>query len=250
MKLLARPQKTGLDYFPFDVKLDDKFELIEAEFGLIGFAVLIKLMQKIYSNGYYCKWSREVELLFAKKNCTSLEVKTISSIIKAALSRDIFDLELFEMYSILTSKEIQERYFEAVKRRKQVEIIEDYLLINTEFTSSNEYINSQSKVNETKLNENKQNKINFCENLELNEALNGFVEFRKNIKNPMTDRAVELLIKKLEKFEPNNIKNQIAILEQSIVNGWKGVYELKKETNSSEKNVFFDIARQEGTTLL
>ena len=42
--------KSGIDYFPLDVTLNDKFELIEAEFGLIGFAVVIKLLQKIYGS--------------------------------------------------------------------------------------------------------------------------------------------------------------------------------------------------------
>ena len=40
---MARPIKDGVDYFPFDVSLDEKFELIEAEFGLTGFAVIVKL---------------------------------------------------------------------------------------------------------------------------------------------------------------------------------------------------------------
>ena len=60
--------KSGLEYFPLDVVLDDKFELIEAEFGLTGFAVIVKLFQKIYGGqGYYCEWTNEVALLFAKR---------------------------------------------------------------------------------------------------------------------------------------------------------------------------------------
>ena len=31
--------KSGIDYFPLDVILDEKFELIEAEYGLTGFGV-------------------------------------------------------------------------------------------------------------------------------------------------------------------------------------------------------------------
>ena len=38
----------GINYFPLNVHLDDKFELIEAEFGLKGFAIVVKLFQKIY----------------------------------------------------------------------------------------------------------------------------------------------------------------------------------------------------------
>ena len=33
----GRPLKNGVDYFPLEVILDDKFELIEAEHGIQGF---------------------------------------------------------------------------------------------------------------------------------------------------------------------------------------------------------------------
>ena len=66
---MARPIKNGLDYFPMDVVCNDKIELIEAEFGLTGFATVVKLFQKIYGErGYYCEWTDEVALLFGKKN--------------------------------------------------------------------------------------------------------------------------------------------------------------------------------------
>lgn len=52
---MARPNKAGLEYFSLDCGMDDKVELIEAKYGLIGFAVIIKLWQKIYSEGYYYK---------------------------------------------------------------------------------------------------------------------------------------------------------------------------------------------------
>lgn len=54
--------KSGIDYFPLDVALDEKFELIEAEFGLTGFGVVVKLLQKIYGGqGYYVEWTKEVD---------------------------------------------------------------------------------------------------------------------------------------------------------------------------------------------
>ena len=36
----------GIPYFPLDVHLEDNIALIEAEFGLTGFAVIVKLYQK------------------------------------------------------------------------------------------------------------------------------------------------------------------------------------------------------------
>ena len=42
---MARPVKEGVDYFPLDVAMDTKVELLEAQFGLKGFAVFVKLLQ-------------------------------------------------------------------------------------------------------------------------------------------------------------------------------------------------------------
>lgn len=58
--------RCGYPLLPLQTSLDEKFELLEAEFGVQGFAVVIKLYQRIYSRGYYCDWTPEVELLFAR----------------------------------------------------------------------------------------------------------------------------------------------------------------------------------------
>ena len=126
---MARPLKQGLDYFPLDCQLDDKFELIEAEYGLTGFAVVVKLFQKIYGqNGYYTEWTSEVALLFAKK--IGLGGNAVSEIVEASVRRGIFDKELFGKYHILTSAGIQKRYLEIVSRRKSSKIKNEYLLVN------------------------------------------------------------------------------------------------------------------------
>ena len=117
----------GIPYFPLRTSLDEKFELLEAEFGVQGFAVVIKLYQRIYSRGYYCDWTPEVELLFAR--ACGLGCCPVSEIIKCATRRGIFDADLLDKYNVLTSKGIQMRYFEAVRRRKTVEAVREYLLL-------------------------------------------------------------------------------------------------------------------------
>jgi hypothetical protein len=117
--------KDGVDYFPLDVMLDEKFDLIEAEFGLIGFAVVVKLYQRVYARGYYCEWTKEVALLFGRSvglNRAGSGGNAVSEIVKAAVRRGIFDKDMFEKYHILTSRGIQKRYFEAVSRRKCVKV--------------------------------------------------------------------------------------------------------------------------------
>lgn len=155
--------KSGLDFFPLDVHLDEKFELIEAEFGLTGFSVVVKLFQRIYGGeGYYCEWKKEVALLFARQ--VGLGGSVVSEILAAAIERGIFDKSLFEKYGILTSSGIQKRYFEAVVRRKQVDVKSEFLLLctadlpknvcisgkNVDIIPKNDDIFKQSKVKESK----------------------------------------------------------------------------------------------------
>lgn len=77
------------------------------------------------------------------------------------------------------------------------------------------------------------------ENEALLSALNDFRKMRKSQKSPMTDRAEALLLSELEKLSKNP-EVQIAILNQSIMNGWKSVYALKengrKGGNGGERN--------------
>ena len=56
-----------------------------------------------------------------------------------------------------------------------------------------------------------------------------FLKMRKMIKSPMTDRALELMIKKLLNLSPDP-DTQIAILDQSIQGNWKGIFPLKIDT--------------------
>lgn len=72
------------------------------------------------------------------------------------------------------------------------------------------------------------------------QALNDFKEMRKKIKSPMTDKAVDMLVRKLSKMAYDE-SEQIEILEQSIMNGWKSIYPLKNDDGgkkgSGNKNV-------------
>ena len=87
--------------------------------------------------------------------------------------------------------------------------------------TTNKKIKNIKKVKEDK-------EIIYSDSPELNEAIISFIDYRKSIKKPMTDRAVTLLLGKLNKLS-NSIPEQIEILNQSIMNGWQGVFPLKNE---------------------
>lgn len=71
------------------------------------------------------------------------------------------------------------------------------------------------------------------ESTELREALVEFVKFRKLIKKPMTNKALELIISKLNKLGSSD-REKVAIINQSIERGWAGVFSIKDEEPQSK----------------
>lgn len=71
----------------------------------------------------------------------------------------------------------------------------------------------------------------------LEKAIDDFTLMRKQIKKPLTKRAVELLLDNLEKLAPGDEEKKIAILNQSIVNCWQGVFELKNNNNTKTRAI-------------
>ena len=63
-----------------------------------------------------------------------------------------------------------------------------------------------------------------------------FIDMRKSIKSPITsERALKMLINKVNELEPNDIGKQKKMLENAIVNNWKSVYPLKEEKIETPK---------------
>lgn len=74
--------------------------------------------------------------------------------------------------------------------------------------------------------------VNTIDDKGYSEALLSFVQHRKEIKSPMTERALKMLISKLETIGKTNTE-RIQILERSIMNGWKGVFPLNSSTSKA-----------------
>lgn len=75
---------------------------------------------------------------------------------------------------------------------------------------------------------NENNVIKYVDDALLNKTIIDFVEHRKAMKKPMTDNAIKLLVGKLNKLT-SSIPEQVEILNQSIMNGWQGVFPLNKQ---------------------
>ena len=144
--MAGRQNKVGLDYFELDCHMDEKVRLVQAEYGLKGFAVFVKLLQEIYGGyGYYCEWTQDRELLFASENgLNGGSQQLLGDIVEACIRRNIFSERLFKEYGILTSSGVQKQYLKATVKREVVELKKEYLLINVPVNRKNVVINSIS----------------------------------------------------------------------------------------------------------
>lgn len=119
--------------------------------------------------------------------------------------------------------------------------LENYSVYNDVPTTKRQQIDSKPTASrqqaDTTNNNNNINKDNNIYNDEpkLDAAVKEFITFRKKIKKPMTDHAVKLMLSKLNKFS-SDTDEQVEILNQSILNGWQGIYPLKQEEKKSGQN--------------
>ena len=147
---MARPEKQGLDYFPFDIDFfeDEKTEAISGEFGIKGEIAIIKLLCAVYRNGYFIQWNEMLKMKLLKR-LPGVSSDLLEQILNRLIKWGFFDEILFNSDKILTSKGIQSRFFQATKRRKTNEEL-PYLLVNVYNNTQQEKLlntkTQQSKV--------------------------------------------------------------------------------------------------------
>lgn len=141
------------------------------------------------------------------------------------------------------------KYLEVVVNKDNVVFNKDYLVFDKDNGSISEIPqvvveNDTKNTNKNTNIENKKEKetsidkiINsYTENLDLRNTLKEFLKMRKSLKKPMTDKAMKLLINKLDKLGSND-NEKIEILNQSIFNSWQGVFELKNKEIAKGKTI-------------
>ena len=128
---MARPTKTGLDYYPMDVGFlrDKKVRLLRAEFGASSVLFVLYVWGKAYEgDGYFLAWDKD-ELLLAADELRE-QPTYISEVLQGCLKRSIFDERVFQMFGVLTSAGIQRRYLRGCEKRDVITIVSEYWLLN------------------------------------------------------------------------------------------------------------------------
>lgn len=89
----------------------------------------------------------------------------------------------------------------------------------------------------------------FTRNKLLIETIIDFMKMRDEIKKPMTDRALQLMLRKLRNLSLDE-QIQIKILENSIENCWQGIFPLRDDNNGTKGRVQLEKDRNRVFTLM
>lgn len=166
---MARPRKTGLDYFPFDIDFfsDEKIVAVAGEFGLKGEIVAIHLLCAIYRNGYFIEWTEMMRYKMLKE-LPGISADLLDGIVRRLAHWGFFDKTLLDSARVLTSRGIQRRYFEASRKRKiqgDLPYILSFAAVNPPKTvvSASETPVSASETPQSKVKKSKTNKNIICD---------------------------------------------------------------------------------------
>ena len=269
---MARPKKQGLLYFSFDTDFfysDRRIKALRSRFGNDGIVLYIWILCEAYKDkGYYLVYDEDcIDNMITDLGLTE---GFIEQVMEYLASRSLLTKisTLAGPVTTITSPGIQKRYQEAMKGQKRtVDVYSEIWLLKKDETASfikviqkvaisekNPSISEKNplkekKIKESKVKENKTNKYvaaretldfsYFSYDEKLNEAFLEFAKMRERIKKPIsTQHTVDLLVKKLKELSTidGNIDNDraIGVLNQSIMNNWKDLYELKNNSNSSK----------------
>ena len=137
---MARPKKTGLDYFPFDVDFfsDKKIKRLRATYGNDGVAVYLYLLCEIYRNGYYVESDDDLIVDIADE--LNITVNAITQILNYLFSRSllrVIESKLAVPVKVITAESVQRRYQAAKKGAKRdIEVAAEFWVLKKDETES------------------------------------------------------------------------------------------------------------------
>ena len=119
---MARPQKSGLDYFPLNSDLfgDPKIEDLLFKHGPNGLAVFLAILCRVYREGYYLAATPEQITRMVIKDIGGKWIRNpalVSQVIRSCAEIGLFE-PLLVADDVFTAEGIQKRYAKATARNK------------------------------------------------------------------------------------------------------------------------------------
>jgi hypothetical protein len=164
---MGRKPKVGLDYFLCDVNWmnDRKFRHVKQKYGYFAPYLYQILLSLIYQDkGYYFDIKNKDDAVWEIQRYLhgrySPDAETVQRLIDDLVACELFNRDLYENEHILTSRRVQEEYYNSTTKRRAVSIHWKYWLLSEEdmrLMSSNHII-LQNFISDVK------NKINDVNN--------------------------------------------------------------------------------------
>ena len=257
----------------------------------------VKIHRKLLDNPIVCKDSdtlaiwlylllnathQEYDVLFKRKRITLKEGQLITG--RKSIAEKL-KLSESKVQRVLKTLEIEQQIEQQASSRNRLITIlnwEKYQnteqqiehQVNSKRTASEQQVNTNKNVKNDKNIKNVNNKVSkkesektfneliddYTSNEQLRMELKNHLIVRKQKKGALTNRAIELSFKILDKLTAkipvNDIEAidtaKIEIVQQSILKGWVGFFEVKDTTSWKAKdetkssNIFWEIGREEG----
>ena len=258
---MARSARNSVDYFPHSISHGKKMFYVRNKFGNDGYAVWFMLLEELAkADFHYLDLKDDVSIMYLSCAFNVSEEK-LKEIINVLVKFGEFDVDLWESESILFNEKFIDNISDAYKKRNNNCI--DKISLVTLLQSKGRYKPSKGvrkpnkstlkgvgnthsilkdikgkdiKGNDTKEELKKEAAkepiIYFHNDILLNEKYLEFLKFRKEIGKTLKDVSIKANIKKLNKFSNNDSDLAIQILDNSIANGYVGIFEI----NNNKKN--------------
>ncbi len=273
---MARPKKTGLDYFPFDVQFfsNKKIKILKARYGTDGVVLFLFLLCEIYKNGYYLIWDDDYKYVVADE--LNLSDGLIEQVLNFLIERSLLNRILLGSDTFLTSPGIQSRFQEAVKSRavkSPVSVISELWLLSKEktqgfikftqnsdipqnnpsFSKNNPSNSEKNATKKSKVNESKVNKIKVCYRVP---AINGDFELTQDFYDELTktysETDIDESLKKMINFlKANPAKKRYVGNTKAYIELWIGTDSRRgiNHRRQSESEATYDIDLYESMSL-
>lgn len=273
---MARPKKTGLDYFPFDVQFfsNKKIKILKARYGTDGVVLFLFLLCEIYKNGYYLIWDDDYKYVVADE--LNLSDGLIEQVLNFLIERSLLNRILLGSDTFLTSPGIQSRFQEAVKSRavkSPVSVISELWLLSKEktqsfikftqnsdipqnnpsFSKNNPSNSEKNATKKSKVNESKVNKIKVCYRVP---AINGDFELTQDFYDELTktysETDIDESLKKMINFlKANPAKKRYVGNTKAYIELWIGTDSRRgiNPRRQSESEATYDIDLYESMSL-
>lgn len=146
---------------------------------------------------------------------------------------NVITLVNYDKYQAVTNETTNEQQTINKRTTNDQQIDNKSITTTKEYKEREEYKEYKEIKKEEKKKQPSESPFDKIENEKLKQVLSDFKDMRKVMKKPMTEKAEQLLLNKLDNLSTDT-EQQIKIVEQSIERNWLSVFPLKE--NTIEKN--------------